>query len=397
MTGLRSLLDDANTGDIRLICLEREERPRNYAGSAASSSTAASPHVRYRKRILHAHSSIIKHRSEYLADWIHFSSSEVAGMSLGASRYPAAGSPDRPTHTVTCLDVDFATMYWFLHFLYTGELEFKDEEDVTENASLDPEVAQELVADVIVGNPWEWRSVSVNEDGTMEVVPSSVSSRMTSENPVGSTRSYLSTTSSRTPSTSTPAQGHVAAGPTERSEGERREFNIQPSPFSASSTTTLQAANLARTRSSPTTPQASTSIRSRPMPDPHAHPTGPMPPASAFAIYALAHRYQLDELSRLAHNHLLANLQPKNSCTLLLSSFRFGQLHVAIEDYVIAHWEAVQGSVRLCRCESSRQGLNCSRHCRVARVSQNHTGYRHGIVSLCGLIPYAQASLILPF
>jgi hypothetical protein len=317
---------------------------------------AASSQVRYRKRILYAHSSIIKHRSEYLADWIRFSSSEDSGPP--SSRRSATSSLDRPTHTVTCLDVDFATMYWFLHFLYTGEVEFKDTENVTESSayhieSLDPEIAQELVSDVTSGDPWEWKSLSINEDGTMEVIRRTGPTRVKSESPEGSTRSFLSETSSHSAgpsaSTLTTPKAKMSAEAYERTVREFRDLgiDIRRRSSSGSSSATLPAAGLSRTRSSPTTPHAPPSIRARSLSDPHVHPTGPMPPASAFAIYALAHRYQLDELSRLAQNHLLAHLTPESSCALLLASVRFQALHVAVEDYVIAHWETVQSSVRI--------------------------------------------------
>jgi hypothetical protein len=353
LTGLRSLLDDANTGDIKLVCLEREESPHPMRGTLPGSSSAALTQVRYRKRILYAHSSIIKHRSEYLADWIRFSSSEDSGPHF--FRRSAASSPDRPIHTVTCLDVDFATMYWFLHFLYTGEVEFKDTENVTESSafhieSLDPEIAQELVSDVTSGDPWEWKSLSINDDGTMEVVRSTAPTRVKSESPEGSTRSFLSTTSphSAGPSISMPHTLKAKMSPEayERIERKLQDLDIRLRSPLGSSSATLPGAGLSRTRSSPTTPHAPSSARSRPIEDPYVHPTGSTPPASAFAIYALAHRYQLDELCRLAQNHLLTHLNPEISCPLLLASFRFKALHATVEDYVIAHWETVQSSVR---------------------------------------------------
>ncbi|KAJ9110018.1 hypothetical protein QFC20_003092 [Naganishia adeliensis] len=154
LLGPRSLLDDANMGDIRLICLERDVEPNPLA--ASDSGLGIVEHTpksnRYRKRVLYAHSSIIKLRSEYLDDWIRFSSDEQGTPGRGSSN-----RGDRATHSVTCLDVDFVTMYWFLHFLYTGELEFKTVEDTTNTAafpveSLDRDTAEQLVSESADGS-----------------------------------------------------------------------------------------------------------------------------------------------------------------------------------------------------------------------------------------------------
>lgn len=354
LLGLESLLDDVNTGDIRLVCLEREQRsspPSSRDPGLLSMAEQSSRNSRYRKRVLYAHTSIMKHRSEYLDDWIRFSSSAEQGLS---SRNNSTWL-DRATHSVTCLDVDFVTMYWLLHFLYTGELEFKNDEDVTNTPafhieSLDPDVAQKLASDSAEGSSWDWRSLA-SVDGTVNVGYNQ------NETPAGkrsSSRPSVSTSPQQVvPSASasnTVAHGKTSRTPTDgRFTSKMNEASSRtPRPSSVSSHATLQVASqLARTLSSPTTSKQATTTRAPPTMDPHDHPTGPLPPASAFAIYALAHRYQLDELARLAQNHLLARLKPASACSLLLASFRFQTLHSAVEDYVISHWEEVQYSVRM--------------------------------------------------
>ncbi|GHJ84806.1 hypothetical protein NliqN6_1208 [Naganishia liquefaciens] len=351
LTGLKSLLDDANTGDIQLICLEREAPYYAISDNRQGPPTSPLVSVRYRRRVLYAHSSIIKQRCEYLSDWIHFSSTE--SPAAGSARQAAASLMERCTHKVTCLDVDFATMYWFLHFLYTGELDFKDEEDVLEYDSLDSDVAQELILGINLGDPWSWRSVAVDQEGTMKVVRTPTLPRMSDRSPEDSTRSHASAKSAQSVTSaaavSPTPQVKTGAFNTESPEGKVMESSTRTRPSSASSSATLQTAMLSRTRSSPTTPQTTSSVRSRPVLDPHAHPAEQLPPASAFAIYALAHRYQLNELSRLAQNHLLTHLKPETSPSLLLASYRFQDLHLTIEDYVIAHWEAVQSSAEFLR------------------------------------------------
>lgn len=304
---------------------------------------------RYRKRVLYAHSSIIKLRSEYLDDWIRFSSDEQGTPGRGSSN-----RGDRATHSVTCLDVDFVTMYWFLHFLYTGELEFKTVEDTTNTAafpveSLDRDTAEQLVSESADGSSWYWRTLVVDADGTMGIEFGG--DKTTTTNSPGSGQSVPITPRHVVPavSASTPApRGKTTRTPTgvRSSSKTRQDSSVTPRPSSASSTATLQVAPLSRTLSSPTAWKQATPPRSPLNCDPHVHPTGPLPPASAFAIYALAHRYRLDELARLAQKHLLAHLKPAAACSLLLASFRFSDLHSAVEDYVISHWEEVQSSVR---------------------------------------------------
>lgn len=351
MLGLQSLLDDANTGDIRLVCLEREAEgyPLATSDSGLGMVDYTSRSNRYRKRILYAHSSIVKLRSEYLDDWIKFSDEQATPSHGGAKR------AERAIHSVTCLDVDYVTMYWFLHFLYTGELEFKDVEDTASVAvlpveSLDRDIAEQLVADSPEGSSWDWKTLVITGDGTMAVETqrgkaSPNDGRASRQGVSTSTKQFAPPVSStaQTPQ-GRPARTPPGARPTSKTSQDSGSITR---PSSAASTATLQVAPLSRTLSSPTASQQTTPPRSPPNWDPHAHPTGSMAPASAFAIYALAHRYQLAELARLAQNHLLARLKPNAACSLLLASFRFSDLHSAVEDYVISHWDEIRISVGL--------------------------------------------------
>jgi hypothetical protein len=353
LLGLQSLLDDANTGDIRLVCLEREAEgyPLATSDSGLGMVDYTSRSNRYRKRVLYAHSSIVKLRSEYLDDWIRFSSSDEQGTSNrgGAKRV------DRTVHSVTCLDVDYVNMYWLLHFLYTGELEFKDVEDTASVAvlpveSLDRDIAEQLVADSPEGSSWDWKTLVINGDGTMAVETqghkaSPNDGRPSHQGMPTNTKQVAPPVSSTAPTPQgRPARTPSGARPTSKTSQDSGGITR---PSSAAGTATLQVAPLSRTLSSPTAWQQTTPPRSPPNWDPHAHPTSSMPPASAFAIYALAHRYQLAELARLAQNHLLARLKPNAACSLLLASFRFNDLHSAVEDYVISHWDEIRISVGL--------------------------------------------------
>lgn len=351
MLGLHSLLDDANTGDIRLVCLEREigPDPLHASDSGLGFAEHNSTSNRYRRRVLYAHTSIIKLRSEYLDDWIRFSSDE-----RGVSGRGGSNGGDRAVNSVICLDVDFVTMYWFLHFLYTGELEFKTVEDLTNTAafsveSLDRDIAEQLVSDLAEGSSWDWRTLVADADGSMRIEferdQASAANSPASRQGASTSSQQVPPFASAPKATSQGQTTRTAAG-VRSSSKTRQDNSVTPRPSSASSTATLQVAPISRTLSSPTSWKQTTPPRTPPSLDPHIHPTGPVPPASAFAIYALAHRYQLDELARLAQNHLLGRLKPAAACSLLLASFRFKDLHHAVEDFVISHWEEVQSSVR---------------------------------------------------
>lgn len=333
------------------MCLERETVSDPLSSSDSGIGTAGyySKSSRYRKRVLYAHSNIIKLRSEYLDDWIRFSSTDHQGPPSrgGANRV------DRAVHSVTCLDVDFVTMYWFLYFLYTGELEFRDVEDTANTAafsieSLDRGIAEHLVSDSPEGSSWDWKTLVINDDGSTAV---ETLREKGSPNHVRTSRPNMPAG----PQQSVPAVSTSIPAPQEKptrppsgvcSTSQTRQGNSGTvSPTSAVGSATLQVAPLSRTLSSPNGPKQTTPPRFPPSCDPHAHPTNSIPPASAFAIYTLAHRYQLDELARLAKNHLLSRLKPCAACSLLLASFKFKDLHAAVEDFVISHWDEVRTSV----------------------------------------------------
>lgn len=82
-------------------------------------------------------------------------------------------------------------------------------------------------------------------------------------------------------------------------------------------------------------------MMSGPVPDPHAHPTPELPPASALAIYQIAHRYSLPGLQSLALEHMMNTITPQSAFPLLLATHFWEDLHGMVEDFVVDHFDIV--------------------------------------------------------
>ncbi|KAJ9103383.1 hypothetical protein QFC19_004482 [Naganishia cerealis] len=351
MLGLKSLLDDAKTGDVKFVCLEKQE----YSSLSASSPERPTPRRnRYRKRILFAHSGILKHRSEYLDDCIKFSSEREQ---VSAAKRNFTTALDRAVHTIQCFDVDYVTMYWLLHYIYTGEVDFKEERDFRDSMDLraytfNTGFTRRFDSDRGDENEWEWSDADPLHEGqsgwnTEDDDNATVKSAITSRSSASTSSHQRSRFPAAAPAPFNKSNISVRAGTDERTTSTTPNSGSRASRSSAgpSNTTSHQQASLGRKISSPNPPVHQAFICPLPVPDPHEHPVGQVSPASAFATYSLAHRYQLDDLACLARDHLLACLTPHGACSLLMASFRFQDLHSLVEDYVISHWEAVQASV----------------------------------------------------
>ncbi|KAJ9114986.1 hypothetical protein QFC22_005314 [Naganishia vaughanmartiniae] len=269
-------------------------------------------------------------------------------------RHPTAAT-DRTIQTIRCLDVDYITMYWLLHYIYSGEVDFKDEQNFADSMDLqtykiDAGFARRLESDRADSNEWEWSDCDPFQEGSHEsndedddnATVKSASTRRSSASTSPHQYAKSSVTASAPSNSTKPIQSPPdkrTVFPTTTASGSRSSR-----PTVATGSATAQHHASGRKLSSPTAPMQQAYMRPVPLPDPHDHPAGPVPPASAFATYALAHRYQLDDLARLAEHHLLASLTPHGACSLLMASFRFDKLHALVEDYVITNWEAIRGS-----------------------------------------------------
>ena len=366
-----------DTGDVQFICLERKDASEAFEDSPDSPSTEVTPSRRSsssagttqsiaRKRIIYAHSDILKRRSDYFATMLNSSFAE----NLPDTRHPG----ERKVYTITVEEADFVTIYWLLKWVYGNWLLFKEEDD--------PKAAVEGVGAgwsvKSIGNSvdeWAWKSF--NKSGFSDYhsesgnLISDTRSAGSGESAVESTRrrdkgklsasasqdnlkstgassnrpspsNTKSTTSGRPPpsptrrSTSSPANaGNTSAltvpmaTPTSPSTT-RTSGKPVPVPISTSNTNYPTGAahfpvspRQQRQRSRPT---ATTTIA-----DPHPHPTPAPLPASALAMYQVAHRYQMPGLTALALEHMMSTITPQTSFALLLATAAWEELHSLVE------------------------------------------------------------------
>lgn len=388
LDGLESLLDNANTGDVQFVCLERKEEEglepespetaeAHARRSSSSSSTTTPPQTVARKRIIYAHSDILMRRSEYFATMLRSSFSETS---------TAPG--ERKTYTVIVEEADFVTIYWLLKWVYANWLLFKEHDN--------PKAAIEGV-----GSGWsvKWLDTRRRQD-EWAWITFDIRHPGGDSHDIGDSRSVTSAESApgkkgKRPAT-TPVRGNSSAGsnsakppppsnatstPRPPPSPVRRANTGGAAPPASASTSTLTvpaqsmgdatASSPTRARksdplaahippalspSSPSFPAAyRTPPRSRPagahaQPDPHAHPCVPPAPASALAMYQVAHRYGMPGLASLSLEHMLATLTPARSFALLLASATWEELHKLVEDYVVEKWDEVSVSEEFEQC-----------------------------------------------
>ncbi|PPQ63428.1 hypothetical protein CVT24_004938 [Panaeolus cyanescens] len=385
LDGLEASLDNANTGDVRFICLERynggsppgqlstapsNESTNSAQSGASTTSTSSSPFNPYataRKRIIYAHSDILIRRSEYFSTMFSSSFAENATNQTG----------ERKVYTVVVEEADFETMYWLLKYCYANWLLFKHNDD--------PRAAVEGIgagwsAKWLSGHQGEWDWKTFHKGGASEDGRSNASGDNLS----------MSTTVSQGNS-GNPTSTNTTSSPS-ASSGQRSS----PSK-SSTSTVTPQAATSQRTGSIPVSPSTTTSSRrpTQPIsinvpssstgssipsrtsgkavgagstrysisprtsrhqgglfatPDPHPHPAPAPSPASALSVYQVAHRYLMPNLASLAMEHIMTTITPESSFALLLATSMWEDLHNLIEDFVIERWDVVSTSQEFEQC-----------------------------------------------
>jgi hypothetical protein len=84
--------------------------------------------------------------------------------------------------------------------------------------------------------------------------------------------------------------------------------------------------------------------------DVHAHPVEAPGRVSALSLFKLAHRYHMEDLSRLAARQLVGSLTPASAFPLLLASAVYPDLHARIRTYVYQHWHRVSHTPAFERC-----------------------------------------------
>ncbi len=384
LDGLASSMDNQVTGDVRLICLEYQDMaetnseisvtPSSPIQSTSpvglqrvrSTSASVAQHLRYRKRVIYAHSDILRSRSEWFRDVLSTNFAEGQTASL---------SPPHKAHqqkyTVHC-NSDFATVWWLLHWLYLNELDFAESDDIRMLVA-----RRDSVANVSHGpGDWNWKPASspdslTSRDDRDDVrtvksavsVTSSVSTSGTNQSPqppIGEARPQLKTRQLSTPATLGRARPTSSAA--SRPSGASSEgMRVRPTGPSSSSNQAAARRTVGKavsaSNTSLTLPPSSIAssyplhfhpasrLPSMSAHDPHLHPSPAPEPASALTVYFLSHQYGLITLMQLAQEHIMSTLTPQSAMPTLLATFNYDELHSAVLDYVVDCWSAVQSEV----------------------------------------------------
>lgn len=410
LEGLEASLDNPNTGDVRFVTLEWYESQDNRlddTGTPHSSSSSSSVSTLARKRTLYAHSDVLKRRSEYFATML---ASAFAESTTTTYSHPAeAAHPPRRIHDIIVTEADFITVYWLLKWVYADWILFKEEDDPKgvmtglggwSVHSLSP----------VIGRPgqgeWDWRTIrgtnerlssahqqgeespgaaereddehshhetsvrSASSAGTTATVPEGVLSDSAGKGKQVAYPSAAGPSRGGGPSSSRGGRTSVMIGsrtasaslnpPVSRRPGAPTSPNkaapLAPSsaqPSSSQAARPTSSVSPQRSRYPPSihaSSSASASIPPGPTPDPHLHPTSELPPASALAIYQVAHRYGLSGLQQLALEHMMSTINPKSSFPLLLATRFWEEVHLMVEDYIVEHFDLVSRSEVFDQC-----------------------------------------------
>lgn len=391
LEGLEASLDNANTGDVRFICLQKLNLGLSSSPQLATNTTLPtspvsttssfsqppfSTETTARKRVIYAHSDIISRRSEYFATMIGSSFSEnTHGLVQG----------ERKIYTIIVEEADFETIYWLLKWIYGNWLLFKEHDD--------PRVAVDGVGEGwsarwlnARGGEWDWktfRKTSVSDGsntGTRDDCRSvtSAESRRSSNTggiSTGKVKPPFQASTSSISSSARPASGAKSlpsSKTTSALPGTTRQPNASAPRRSGSVTTTtpndsalpvtshttksvpvpitLSTANFPSSSHYPISPNAQRHHQHlHPSPvvstiDPHPHPTPPPPPASALSMYQVAHRYAMPGLASLALEHIMSTITPQSSFPLLLATSVWIELRALVENFVVERWDEVSVS-----------------------------------------------------
>lgn len=323
LEGFGALLDDPNTADVRLYVYERSPVVR-IPGLATQQPL-------YRKRVLLAHSSVLKARSTLFKDMLD-AQQQWSEAAVQVEEQPS-GRMRRLSHVA--VNVEFNSLYWLLSWLYKDSsaasmssicTDYRINAEVispsftvvfadVDHTQFPEELSEGLIEASDAVTPghigWDWQPLSAPDD-------------------------------LQTPPLATPRDPH---------EGGRQSLSgglgrISPVQRSSSGKSNSPA------KSAPTSPSQSSyplSLTVSPhtaktAKDPHEHPCAAPPAASAFAVYAVAHFVGLGGLCRIAQQHLVAKLTPSSAFPLLMATHLFEDLHAAVMSYTLAHWEEVRST-----------------------------------------------------
>jgi len=299
LQALFAMVDDANTGDLMIVVCEKgfEQHPSQELAESVGlthfiqawpagmpmpfSDEGELPPVFVRDRVLWAHTSILRERSEIFAAMIESNFSEGAFHDTHIHAGRSRDAWRRPYRMLRIPGADFVTMYWLLRYLYTDQVELLNTEDI-QAVSLDD--AWILGLESKTARPdWRWRSVEVLDEWDADAC-------------------YPMRQASK-PILSEGYMGKDEARDAARRANEQKAPNVS---------------------------------------DPHPHPPMlPVPPASPLSLYRLAHRYHVTKLCDLITSHIISLLTPHNAINYLLLTALFEQLQQAIKNYIAYHWHEV--------------------------------------------------------
>ncbi|CAK5262806.1 unnamed protein product [Mycena citricolor] len=379
LDGIESSLDNANTGDVRFVCLERmaldsdipstpisENRTPPSNPRPSSSQSLFSPQTTARKRIIYAHSDILSRRSEYFGTMLASSFAETKGI-----------TGDRKLYTIVVEEADFETMYWLLKYCYANWLSFKEHDD--------PRLAVEGIGAgwsakwlSSRGGDWDWktfRKVSGDGESTVGDARSATSADDVIQEPIspshGKGKAALvpepastSRSSTQAPKSAPKVISNSASSSRQNPSSSSRRITQPPGPnmgLTSSGGITRSKPIAVATGSPggfpaaghyPISPRNVRSHQSLSVTtgDPHAHPTAAPPSASALSVYQLAHRYEMPALGALALDHMMSTITPSSSFGLLLATSVWDELHSLVQDYVVDKWEEVSLSEEFEQC-----------------------------------------------
>ncbi|WFD43115.1 hypothetical protein MPSI1_001768 [Malassezia psittaci] len=348
LTALANLVDDAGTGDLMILVREKglQQRPTEELASSVGLKTFVhpwptgtppplsmddlEPEVYVRDRVLWAHASVLRARSEFFDTMLDSSFSESAQHDAGGHAFGQTWR--RPYRILRIPDADYVTLYWFLRYLYTEEVQLLSNEDI-QAVILDDHwiLGQEGTSN---RPDWKWRPVgsSMDDDSLSSISPGGLGDTSMQRN--AQSRTPLMTSATTNPTLTDLQSGR----------------NVEITTNAQNGTPECKPKTMQRERS-----KSSSSAYAS---DPHPHP--PMlsvPPASALALYRLAHRYNIPTLCDLTTAHIIAQLTPKNATNYLLCTALFDQLQYAVQNYIFQHWTEVSSSEQfeLC-CDQVSEG-----------------------------------------
>lgn len=314
--------------------------------------------------MLWAHSDILRSRSAYFRDLLAAGFTETLSSPAASSSRTGGSSIEsqRRIHTITVDHCDFETLYWLLFYIYTGEIEFSTDAAIRKHvsrATCNARYGSSALDGVAKrSDEWAWKRLS-----TAAMSAAGGGSQADDSDDVRTVRSTLSASSmagsSMLETNTATTEPKRARDVTQRPRGQ--PARSQPSTSRSGPPPAIPPRSSATARTGTARPPSETRSAShssypsylhpasRSRPDPHTHPTVRPIAASAFAIFCVAHRYRLAGLQRLAQAHMLDSLTPENACPLLLASYLYDNLHGMVQDFIIAHWRAVQAGVSLLR------------------------------------------------